>query len=169
MSELLLHFAVPFAAFSYFRRPREAFIASLVALLPDIDALIGVHRSWTHSILVLLAACGAMLLLLKALKPKLLRLGLLAALGLMSHLLLDLFTGYTPILWPLLSCSIFISANGGVHISQGLELNMSLRILTRETDFTPFATLDAPLFTSDGFAIASMLIASAILASIRKR
>lgn len=29
LSELLLHFAIPFGAFSYFRRPREASAASL--------------------------------------------------------------------------------------------------------------------------------------------
>lgn len=168
MSELLLHFAVPFAAFSYFRRPREAFAASLIALLPDVDALIRVHRSWTHSIVVVLAACGVVLLLIRAFRPRLLGFGLLATLGLVSHLLLDLFTTYTPILWPLVGWSIFVSLDGGVHISKGLNFNLGLKVSTRTTDFAPFTVLDAPIFTSEGFIIASVLIASALLSRYSK-
>ena len=104
MSDLLIHFAIPFAAFSYFRRPREAFVASLIALLPDIDALlIRVHRSTTHSLVVVLAACGISLLTIRSLRPRLLGFGLLATFALVSHLLLDLFTTYTPIFWPLVA------------------------------------------------------------------
>jgi len=161
LSELLLHFAIPFAAFSYFRRPREAFVASLIALLPDLDALlIGVHRSTSHSLVVVLAVCGIALLLIRALRSRLLRLGLLVTLGLLSHLLLDLFTTYTPIFWPLVSWSLFISLDGGVHISESVNLKVSLDLSTTTTEFTPFTVLDAPIFTSEGFAVSLILIGS---------
>lgn len=44
LSELLLHFAIPFAALSYFRGWKVALVASLVALLPDVNALLHAHR-----------------------------------------------------------------------------------------------------------------------------
>jgi len=136
-------------------------VASLIALLPDIDALlIGVHRSMSHSLVLVLAVCGIALLLIRALKPRLLRLGLLATLGLLSHLLLDLFTTYTPIFWPLVSWSLFISLDGGVHISESVNLKVSLGVSTTTTEFTPFTVLDAPIFTSEGFAISLILIGS---------
>ena len=136
-------------------------MASLIALLPDFDALlVGVHRSTSHSIVVVLAVCGIALLLIRVVRPRLLGLGLLATLGLFSHLLLDLFTTYTPIFWPLVGWSLFISLGGGVHVSESLNLKVSLDLSTTTTDFTPFTVLDAPIFTSEGFAIALILIGS---------
>lgn len=163
LSEPLLHFAIPFAAFSYFRKPREAFAASLIALLPDVDALFGVHRSMTHSLVVVLASCGIMLVLMKAVRPKLVRFGVFATLGLLSHLLLDVFTTYTPILWPLVNFSLFVSVDGGVHMSEIMNVKVNLDVSTRTTDFTSFTALDAPLFTSEGFAIALILIGAVLV------
>jgi len=161
LSELLLHFAIPFAAFSYFRRPRKAFVASFIALLPDADALlVGVHRSASHSFVVVLALCGITLLLIRVVRPRLLGLGLLATLGLSSHLLLDLFTTYTPTFWPLVSWSLFISLDGGVYVSESVNLKVSLSVSTMTTAFTPFTVLDAPVFTSEGFAVSLILIGS---------
>jgi len=161
LSELLLHFAIPFAAFSYFRRPRKAFVASFIALLPDVDALlVGVHRSASHSFVVVLALCGITLLLIRVVRPRLLGLGLLATLGLSSHLLLDLFTTYTPIFWPLVGWSLFISLDGEVYVSESVNLKASLDLSTITTEFTPFTVLDAPVFRSEGFAVSLILIGS---------
>ena len=136
-------------------------MASLIALLPDLDALlIGVHRSTSHSLVVVLAVCGIALLLIRALRSRLLRLGLLVTLGLLSHLLLDLFTTYTPIFWPLVGWFLFISLDGGVHISESVNLKVSLDLSTTTTEFTPFTVLDAPIFTSEGFAVSLILIGS---------
>ncbi|MBS7644127.1 metal-dependent hydrolase [Candidatus Bathyarchaeota archaeon] len=168
MSELLLHFAVPFAVFSYFRRPKEAFLLSLVALLPDLDVLIGIHRSWTHSVIVVLAFCGVALLLVRVLRPKLLGLGFLAVLALISHLLLDLFTTYTPLLWPLISQSFFVSFNLGVRMGESMRVYVLPKVLVMPTSFAHFQYLDAPVFTSEGFVVAVILISSALLSRCLK-
>ena len=163
MSELLLHFTLPFTAFSYFRKLKEAFLLSLIALLPDLDVFIGIHRSWTHSALLILAFCGAILILIKTLIPKLLDFSLHATLALISHLLLDLFTTYTPLLWPLIPQSLLISLNGGVRIGESLQVYVTPNIHAKPTSFKHFQSLDAPLFTSEGFIIAAILIGSVIL------
>jgi len=163
VSELLLHFAVPFAAFSYFRRPREAFLASLIALAPDMDVVIHVHRSWTHSLIIVLSVCAVALMLAKVLKPRLLGFGFLATLALVSHLLLDTFTTYTPVLWPLVSQSLFIGLNGGVRIGSDVQAYLKPEVSLKPTVFTHFQYLDAPIFTSEGFIIAVILISFALL------
>ncbi len=163
MTELLLHFTVPFAAFSYFRKPKLAFLASLFAVLPDLDVLVGVHRSWTHSIFVVSAFCGIMLLLIRVLKPGLLDFGFLVSAALVTHLLLDLFTTYTPILWPLTGQSFYVSFRSRVRVDESVHLYVDPRVSTHPTDFTPFQFLDGPLFTSEGFVISLVLVTCVFL------
>jgi membrane-bound metal-dependent hydrolase YbcI (DUF457 family) len=52
-----VHFAVPFSALvSAGVKPKKAFLASLFSLLPDFDALFLVHRSFSHSLFVIMCA-----------------------------------------------------------------------------------------------------------------
>ena len=53
----LIHFIVPFTALTLAGVEfRKALPISLLALLPDLDALFLVHRSLSHSLVVLLRA-----------------------------------------------------------------------------------------------------------------
>jgi membrane-bound metal-dependent hydrolase YbcI (DUF457 family) len=55
--ESIVHFAVPFSALvSAGVKPKKAFFASLFSLLPDFDALFLVHRSFSHSLFVIMCA-----------------------------------------------------------------------------------------------------------------
>ena len=158
MVEPLLHFAVPFAAFTALGvKPRRAFLISLFALLPDLDILINVHRFCSHSLILLLAiTIPLMLVAMKFSRQKLLSLIIFAY---ASHLFLDLFTGYTPILWPLYSQDLWIAFNLFAHISSTPTYTLQAALQTQPTIFTRFASLDAPLFTSTGTAISILLIA----------
>jgi len=122
-----------------------------------------VHRSWTHSIIVILAFCGVMLLIFKVFNSKLLAFSFFATLALISHLLLDLFTTYTPILWPLVSQSFFINLGGGVKISENMQVYVNAEVSVEPTNFTHFGSLDAPIFTSEGLVIGVMLAVPALL------
>ena len=54
MPEPLIHFAVPFASLRAFGVDlRKAVLVSLVAVAPDLDVLFNVHRSQTHSVIML--------------------------------------------------------------------------------------------------------------------
>jgi membrane-bound metal-dependent hydrolase YbcI (DUF457 family) len=53
MPELFLHFSIPFALVAPILGLKRALLAGFIAILPDIDALMHVHRSLTHSILFL--------------------------------------------------------------------------------------------------------------------
>ena len=103
MVEPLLHFAIPFVSLRAFGLGfRKVLFVSLIALTPDLDVLFQVHRSQSHSFVVL-ALVVLPLLMLTWNRKSLRSLVLLGAFGLFAHLVLDLFQTFTPALWPILS------------------------------------------------------------------
>lgn len=104
-----LHFAIPFSVALACRVSyKKSFLFGFIAVLPDIDIIFSVHRSATHSILVLLLAL-AIALYFKFMRSK--RNFGLTSLALLTHPILDLFDGFTPILWPLLNCSLHLKVS----------------------------------------------------------
>lgn len=63
-----------------------------------------------------------------------------------SHLVLDIFAGYTPILWPLYG---YLSSP---------SLTPSAQLLTKPITFQPFQSLDAPVFTGEGIILSAVLL-----------
>ncbi len=149
--EPLIHFAVPLVALMLIGVGfKKALPLSLFALMPDLDALFLVHRSFTHSIPFLLSLAAPLLLTLYKFKPRLLRLGFVALLSMFSHLVLDLSAGYTPILWPLYNYSVWFQGDLYALIGSAPALALNLRILTEPIIFEHLGSLDAPLFTGNG-------------------
>ena len=96
--EPLLHFAVPFASLRAVGIDmRKAALASLIALAPDLDVFFHVHRSESHSIIIL-AAIVIPLLFLTRNRKEARAIVLLGTFGLITHLVLDLFQNPTPLL-----------------------------------------------------------------------
>lgn len=142
-------------------RPKNAFLASLIALTPDIDALVGVHRSPTHSLIMIGIAASTMLILLRG-RPAF-RFGLISVGAVLSHILLDLFQTYTPALWPLYNKSIWLNVILDTHTVGPIGLPSSLQILQTPTQFNSnFNILEALpeyLYTSEGFILTGALLA----------
>jgi len=101
MPELALHFTVPLALTAPVLGIRKAIAVSLISLLPDLDVFLHVHRSPSHSIVLLLVVCLVAVYLMSRLKPRYLGLVSVGCLALLSHPIMDLFSTYTPILYPL--------------------------------------------------------------------
>jgi len=169
MPELLVHFAVPFTLTSPILGVRKALIVGLVALIPDIDALLHIHRSITHSLIFTLAIGIPILAIILLVKPKLASLTLASLLSVLSHLILDFTQTYTPILYPLIQSSINLDVKGGVIIGSSINPYININVNMKPVDFTPFTSLDAPLFTSDGLALSIMLISIPILYTYRHK
>ncbi|MEM0314375.1 MAG: hypothetical protein QXQ41_07505, partial [Candidatus Bathyarchaeia archaeon] len=52
--EPIIHFVAPFVALvAAGVKPKKSFLLALLGLIPDIDAILLVHRSFTHSIIVI--------------------------------------------------------------------------------------------------------------------
>ena len=169
MPELAIHFSVVFALTTPRLGIKRALLISLIAILPDLDVLVHVHRSMSHSILVILLVCTPILLLVYRFKTKYFKLAVLALLALLSHPLMDLFQTYTPILYPLLDRSLWVKIDGSVLIHPGgVDPRVSATIRGKPTVFRSFRTLDAPIFTNEGFMISLLLIAVPALPEIRE-
>jgi len=157
MVEPLLHFVVPFVSLRAVGVDlRKATFASLIALTPDLDVAFNSHRSPTHSVVVLGFVLVTFLVLTwkrKTTRP----LVLLAAFGVFSHLLLDLFQTSTPLFWPILRQPISLWPNPSFH--------MWSEVLV----WYPGSWLDAPLITAEGLGISLILLAPTIAQIVQRR
>ena len=165
MSEPLLHFVIPFSAFTMSGiPPRRAAFASIFAVLPDLDVLVHVHRSVTHSALVLAVVIVPVILLTWRTKYR--AYALLAGAGLASHLVMDLFSlGYTPILWPIYEEGVRFHVYLATHIDGSLGFHAE--ILTRPATFE-FRGIEAPALTGEGLIVAILLLAPALLTELAR-
>jgi len=159
MPELALHFAVPFALAAPGLGVRRATAVSLISLLPDLDVFFHVHRSPSHSVIILLVASLVGVGLVGRLKPRFLGLASAGCLALLSHPLMDVFSTYTPILYPLTLESVYVDFEGRLTIGGSATPSSTTQVNTTPTVFESFQRLDAPIFTSEGFIVSLLLVA----------
>jgi len=165
--EPLIHVVVPFIALTLSDVEwSNALPISLLALLPDVDVLFHVHRSISHS-LVVLSLVGLPLLIL-AYRLGVLRIGCLGLLAVASHIGLDLFAGYTPILWPLYGNSIWVQAELVARVASYPTLTPAVKLAVEPTSFIAFQSMDAPLFTGEGLIISTMLVLPILIRAFRE-
>jgi glycosyltransferase involved in cell wall biosynthesis len=157
MPELLLHFSIPFSLVAPVLGIKRALLAGFIAILPDIDALMYVHRSLTHSI-PLLTIPVILLMLVSWKAGKGLRTIAACSLSLLSHPILDLFQSPTPVLYPLSQYSYHLSVKMNTLISEKIIPEVSVRVNFETTNFSRFQTFDAPIFTDVGFIISLILV-----------
>jgi len=158
MVEPLLHFAVPFASLKAIGVDlRKAVFASLVALIPDLDVLLHLHRSQSHSVIVLLGIALPLWLVTRK-RKRLNMLVLLGTFGVLTHLIFDLFQAATPLFWPLVQESFFISTMLNLGIGSGSLISGSPRLVTERTKIEPFVSFDEPLLTAQGLAVSAILL-----------
>jgi len=166
--EPLIHFIIPFTAFFLSGvKLRKALLFSLLSLLPDLDAFFLIHRSFSHSIIVLLIVT-IILLWITHKKQKFQSYVLLGFIAIALHLILDLFSGYTPILWPLYNYSLWIKVDFVAHFGSSLIFTYDMKIIKNPIDFSPLTSLDAPLFTSEGLIISIILFIAILIKIFRK-
>jgi membrane-bound metal-dependent hydrolase YbcI (DUF457 family) len=164
--EPLLHFVVPLVSFKAFGVDlRKAALASLFALAPDADVLFHVHRSQSHSVIVLAVILVPLLVATRNRKGAR-TLILLCGLGVLSHLIMDVFQAPTPLLWPLLNYSLVVS--GGLNIQFGSVPTVAATggVVTGQSAIGYFSTFDAPLVTAEGVGISIVLLAPVIVSSL---
>lgn len=157
--ELLLHFTIPFVMFSTMGlKPGIALALAVLAMTPDLDVLFMVHRSLSHSLFVWALCASPFFLLSWILRPWLLGTVCLGFAGVLSHLLLDLFSGYTPLLWPLYPNSLWFKAGLNMRIGSGVGFTPIFEVSQAPTFYRRAAMFDAPLFTSEGLMVSLALM-----------
>jgi len=72
---------------------------------------------------------------------------------------MDLFSTYTPILYPLALESFYLDFEGRLMIGGSTIPTSTSQVDTTPTVFESFERLDAPMFTSEGFIVSLLLVA----------
>jgi len=167
MPELALHFAVPFALSAPIIGVRKAVIVSFVSLLPDLDFLFNVHRSISHSFVLLLSGILVVILLVKEFKPRILRSVFVGGLGLLSHPIMDLFSGAIPFFWPIVKESVSLDLETAFVAGKSMRFEWTAFVKWSQTPASPAPVVDealvGPVFTSEGFVVSLLLVAIPIL------
>ena len=170
MPEPLIHFIIPlFLLIMLGISIKKSILLSSLTIIPDLDVIFGVHRSSSHSIIVILMASVATVLILNYLKIGKNSEYLLAILVLLSHPFMDMFGWYTPILWPVTDKSIYIFTELTTNMNNVLDLNLIFDIKFKETVFYKINGGDGPIFTSQGFGVSLVLLTGLMLKNISIR
>ena len=170
MPDLLAHYAVSYLVASRVLKPRYALLVALAGLLPDIDALFRVHRWVTHSlVLTALIASIAAVPLFYAGRSLLKHLALAASLYTL-HIVLNVFTAPTPILWPLTSSSYMITLGiNGVIGGSSTGFNPYIEIIIEPSSFSTQQTLYGPIVSELGIIVAIAITVTLISERLYRR
>lgn len=170
MPEPLIHFIIPlFLLIMLGINLKKSVLISALAIIPDLDVIFGVHRSSSHSIIIILIVSIVTILILNYLKIGKNSEYLLAILVLLSHPFMDMFGWYTPILWPVADKSIYIFTELTTNMNSVLDLNLIFKINFEKTIFYKINGGDGPIFTSQGFGISLVLLIGLLMKNISVR
>jgi len=158
LPDLLTHYAVSYLVSSRFTSARYGIVVALVGLLPDIDALIGVHRWIMHSLIVALPAGLLVTVVVYYTRPGRVWIPLLALSLYMLHIVLDVFTAPTPLLYPLTGNSYMVSIGVNASIAGGIvSLKPEATLLSEPVDFTPRQAVEGPVVSGVGVIVATSI------------
>jgi hypothetical protein len=133
--------------------PRRALLLALVGLLPDVDALLLVHRWVTHSVPVALLASTPLLALTYAYRREYFGVVVLAVLLYTMHIVMDLLTGLTPALWPLAPALALNIGVNGVYSVDGVKITPGFEVVVGPVDFARRDSVEGPLVSETGLML----------------
>jgi len=163
MPDLLAHYASSVLVARVRVDTRIALLVGLVGLIPDVDALLRIHRWITHSLVLVALFTTPLVILVYWRGRRYFGLALATLLIYTLHLLLDVFTGPTPILYPLVD-SIWIKIQvNGASTATGITVNPSITVATVKPDFTQMEIVEGPLVTETGAIIAVVTVVTLLL------
>ena len=161
---MLTHYAVSYLIASRSLKPKRALLVALVGLLPDIDALFRIHRWATHSLVLTALVVAIAVLSVSATRREYLgHVALFSALYTL-HIVMDVFTGPTPILWPLSSKEYAVSIGvNGIISCGGVGIEPYAELAVSDADFTQKPMVNGPVVSATGVVV-SIAVAALILA-----
>ena len=164
LPDLLTHYAVSYLIASRSFKPRRALLVALMGLLPDIDALFRIHRWVTHSLVLAALAVAIAVLSVSATRREYLGHAALFSALYALHIVMDVFTGPTPILWPLSNKEYAVSIGvNGVISCGGVGMDPYAELVISDADFTQKPMINGPVVSATG-VMASIAVAALILA-----
>jgi len=169
MPDLVTHYVSSYLVARSALRPRYAAILALVGLLPDVDVLLRVHRWVTHSFILALAVATPLLVLTYRFRRGCFDVAVLSVIIYLLHLVLDLFAGPTPILYPLADSIWIRLVVYGVYSDIGIALTPRITVETMKPDFTPQPAIEGPIVSETGAILAVISVLALLLSYLGKK
>lgn len=170
MPEPLIHFMIPLFLLTVAGLSlRKAVLISSLAILPDLDVLFHIHRSFSHSIFFIFLFFIPIITISKKFYRQYYNETIIALLVTLSHTFMDVFTYYTPLFWPVYSKSLYIIAELTTNMNDVLDLNLILQLNLKPIVFYRTIDIDAPIFSSTGVAVTLVLLIGMILLRLKHR
>ena len=155
MPDTLTHYAISYLVTSRVAKPKHALLLALIGLLPDIDAILRIHRWATHSLVITATLIATAAIPVLYTNQKYLRYLAIVSTLYTLHIILDIFTAPTPLLWPLTSQAYMLSIElNSVVIEDGVRIASAISISSKATDFTQKLLIEAPIISAQGMIIA---------------
>ncbi len=151
-------------------KPKYALLVALVGLLPDVDALLGIHRWVTHSLVLTTLVTAVLILLTICLNFRYLSCLLVATILYILHLLMDLFTAPVPLLWPLTNRAYMLNIELDTILSTGgISITPRIVVATEYADFAPQPTIEGPLISTTGIIVAIGVVVINVVGTLKNR
>ncbi|MDT7890076.1 MAG: metal-dependent hydrolase [Desulfurococcales archaeon] len=161
MPDLLTHYAVSALISSRAYNIRRSAIIALAGLLPDIDALLRIHRWATHSLILAIAMGAVLASMLTLLGRKSLKILYLSMALYITHIIMDIFTAPTPLLWPLTGDAYAISLEVDGSVSgRGITVIPLIELSREGVNFTQREMIEGPIVSPTGVIISIASIAA---------
>jgi membrane-bound metal-dependent hydrolase YbcI (DUF457 family) len=139
---------------------RRAVLFAPLAVLPDFDALFGLHRALGHSFIPILVAPMLIIVYAKFRRPEWLLSALIVQFYLASHAVLDL--GGVAFLWPFTTEQFYFEPTITFGVEGGLDFTIVLNYGTRE-----LVDMGTTSFLSDA-GVAMLLLGALMVVVFRK-
>jgi membrane-bound metal-dependent hydrolase YbcI (DUF457 family) len=164
MPDLLAHYASSVLVATRVRvKTRIALLIGLVSLIPDVDALLRIHKWITHSLVLVALIAVPLVILVYWRRRRYFGLALATLLIYTLHLLLDIFTGPTPILYPLADSILIKIQVKGASTTTGITVTPSITVVTVKPDFTQVETVEGLLVRETGVILAVVTVVILLL------
>jgi len=163
MPDLLTHYMASYLVARALVELRRALLLAFVGLLPDVDALLLVHRWVTHSVPVALLASAPLLVLTYAYRRGYFGVVVLAVLLYTLHIVMDLLTGLTPALWPLAPALALNIEVNGVYSVDGVRVTPGFEVVVGPVDFARRDLVEGPLVSETGLVLLVVVIVLTIV------
>ncbi len=156
--DVFLHFLFPYAILTLIGlKAEKAIPLALLGIVPDLDILFYVHRSPSHSAVVITAAFIIPIIAAWLYRREYLHYAILGYLSTVSHPIFDMLGGYTPILWPLYNQSIMISIQLILRINPVIQLEPQFAVKQIPITFPQIETFHALVFNGPGALMATLI------------
>ena len=164
MPDLLAHYASSVLVATRVKvDTRIALLIGLVGLIPDVDALFRIHKWITHSLVLVALIAVPLVILVYWRRRRYFGLALTTLLIYTLHLLLDIFTGPTPILYPLADSILIKIQVHGASTATDITVTPSITVATMKPDFTQMEAVEGLLVRETGVILAVVTVVILLL------